>query len=220
MTPLHLNIINKGIPVSEVNVTNFLGLTIDSNLNWKGHISYNNSKISKCCYALSIVTNVSNKQTAINAYYGLVYPHLCYGIIFWGNSVDVQLTFVLQKRCIRSIFKLLSTDSLRTVFKQNNLLTLTGIYILEICLFVKNNKQYFFNTASSRAASQRSKYKHNICIPQSNNTMYHNSPYINAINIYNHLPLEFKLLEGKTFKKHVKDWLITKVFYNVNEYYS
>lgn len=218
--PLQLNIVHNNIKVAEVSESKFLGVTIDCHLSWKQHIAQTNTKVSKYIFALSILSNISSKEIAKNAYYGHVYPHLTYGIIFWGNSVDVISTFKLQKRCLRAIYKLRSTDSVRNVFKENELLTLTGIFILEICLFVKNNKSYFFTQKSVRSESLRPKHKFNINIPQVNNAMFYRSSYMTAINTYNDLPLHIKLLEGKNFKKTLKKWLIEKTFYDMNEFYA
>lgn len=200
-------------------VINFLGIQIDTNLNWKSHISKVNQKIAKYCYAISTLSHVSSKSIAKNTYYGHVFPQLCYGVIFWGNSVNVESVFIMQKKCIRAIYNMKSTESLRTVFKQNNFLTLTGIFILEICLFVKNNVTYF-NKKSSRADNLRSKYRYNICIPQVNNTMFYKSTYYTAIKIYNHLPIDIKQLNGNMFKNKLRNWLVSKVHYSLHEYFD
>lgn len=218
--PLELNIINKGNKVKEINVTNFLGITIDCHLNWKAHINNINNKITKYCYALSIIRGAASKSVAISTYYGYVYPQLSYGIIFWGDSVNIQSTFILQKRCLRSIYNLEDTESLRDIFKTNKFLTLTGLYILELCLFVKNNEDTYYNLQSNRTCNLRSKYKNNICMPQINNTMYYKSCYINGIKIFNQLPCHIKTLCGNKFKQTLKEWLLAKAYYSVKEYYD
>lgn len=217
--PIKLEVCHNGSKVDIVSETNFLGVIIDTHLNWKSHVIKVNKKLSQYCYILSVLTNISSKEIAINAYYGYVYPQLNYGIIFWGNSVDIESTFILQKRCLRTIFKLHSTDSLRHVFK-NNFLTITDIYILEICVFVKCNKHYFFENKSSRVENLRPKHKFNICIPQINNSMFHKSTFIMAVKIYNNLPLELKIVEGNKFKVKLKSWLMSKCHYNLKEYFD
>jgi hypothetical protein len=97
---IRLNIINKDENIEEVDYINFLGVTIDTNLNWKLHIENNNRKICSYCYALSILRNVTSEDVARSAYFGYVYPLLSYGIIFWGCSVESQSSFVLQKKCV------------------------------------------------------------------------------------------------------------------------
>src|SRR5437588_10155951 len=101
----------------------FLGVHIDSQLNWKVHVRKLASKISSFNYALRVITNTVNLDASICAYYAYVNSNLKYGIIFWGNSVDVGRIFVLQKSCVRSIFNLKKADSCKTVFKNNQILT-------------------------------------------------------------------------------------------------
>lgn len=220
MSSLNLDIKIKGSPVVKTNETIFLGVTLDSHLNWKAHINKINNKMSKYCYALSILSRVSSKHIATNAYYGYIYPQLSYGIIFWGNSGNVQSTFIMQKRCLRNIFNLETTDSLRNIFKEYKFLTVTGIYILEICTFVKNNAEHFFAVQSSRLSNLRNKHKFNICVPQSNNTMYYKSSFVSAVRIYNHLSPDLKSLNGNKFKYNLKEWLISKVHYSLSEFYN
>lgn len=217
--PLNLNILNEGNKISEITETNFLGVTLDNHLNWKAHINKINSRLTKYCYALSVLSNITSKSVAISAYYGYVYPQLSYGIIFWGNSVHVNSIFLMQKRCLRNIYNLDSTDTLRDLFK-NNFLTVTCIYILELCHFVKTNEEHYFSKQSSRAGTLRTKHKYNMCIPQVNNTLFYKSTFVTSIKVFNHLPLELKTLQGDKFKNNLKKWLLTQTFYNLEEYFN
>jgi hypothetical protein len=42
--------------IEEVEITAFIGLQIDSNLNWKAHIQYMMPKLSSACFAMRTVT--------------------------------------------------------------------------------------------------------------------------------------------------------------------
>ena len=53
----------------------------------------------------------------IGVYYALVYSHLKYIILFWGNATEVDRIFILQKRILRKIFSLCPIDSVRPFFK-------------------------------------------------------------------------------------------------------
>lgn len=218
-TPVHLNVMESGISIEEVDNINFLGVTIDPHLTWKHHIEKMNNKISSQCYALSLLSQTCSENIVISAYYANVYSLLTYGIIYWGNSVEVQTTFVLQKKCLRTIYRMHSRLSLRNVFKEKGFLTLTCIYILELCNFVKNNKKYFTNLASLRD-NLRSQYKYNLKLPLVKNKMYDKSTYISDIRVFNHLPDALKMLDGITFKRHLKKWLVKKGFYSMKEFFD
>lgn len=219
-TDMEIKYINTKI--DEVDKINFLGVTLDTHLNWKAHVETLNKKISSYCYALSILVNVTSEDVARNAYYGYVYSLLNYGVIFWGNSVNVHTTFLLQKRCVRTLFRLHRTDSLRTVFPDKNLLTLTGIYILQISLFVKKHKDYFIQTKSTKA-NIRPQYEYDVCIPNYTRlqcSMMKKSTFVMGVKIFNHLPRSIKMLNDHVFSTALKNWLITRTFYNVNEFFA
>lgn len=120
-TRLDLQINFNSTKLEEVCHTDFLGVTIDNHLNWKMHIEKLNNKLSSRCYALSVLVDVASTEVAVSAYYGNIYPLLMYGVLFWGNSVDAAKTFILQKRCLRIIYRMPNDKSLRLVFKRKRL---------------------------------------------------------------------------------------------------
>lgn len=217
--PIPLDISDAGTPIEEITGAGFLGVKIDTHLNWKTHIEHINSKISSGCYALSILSETCSETVVVNAYYGSVYPLLTYGVIYWGNSVDVHKTFKLQKRCLKTIYRMHTEESLRNVFREKRFLTLTCIYILELCIFIKSQSAFFVNKSSLKN-NIRDQYKYDIYLPKVNNSLYKKSTFIMAIRIFNHLPLDLKALDGIMFKRRLKNWLIDKVFYDINEFFA
>lgn len=217
--PQCINININNVNIEQVPNTNFLGITIDSNLNWKTHIEKINNKISKSCYALSILANITSKEVTKNSYYGNVYPLLSYGLIFWGNSVNIQSTFILQKKCLRIMYNVKNMESLRNVFKCNAILTLTCMYILDISLFVRDHNDYF-NKISNSKKNVRSQYQYDMRTVPASSYILKKSTYVHGIKIYNHLPVCIKSLEGAQFKRKLKEWLLCKCFYNLNEYFN
>lgn len=215
---LDIDIIYKNTFIEEVTDIGFLGVHIDKHLNWAKHIEKLNNKISSYCYALSVLVDVSSIEVAINAYYGNVYPLLLYGILFWGNSVDVKKAFVMQKRCLRIIFNKPNEESLRTTFKEKGFLTVTGIFILEICLFVRRNKNKFKKVSDQHNVNVRDKDR--LVLPTIKCMIYDKSTFVTAIRIYNKLPNDIKHAADKEFKKVLKKWLIGNVFYDLNEFYD
>lgn len=214
-----LNIVVNEKTVEQVNNTDFLGVKIDANLNWKSHVEKVNNKLAKSVYALSILTNITSTDVAIKAYYGMVYPILTYGIMFWGNSVNVESTFRLQKKCLRIIFKLRKMQTLRDTFKKNEILTLTCIYILQICLFVKERNDIFIKKSDTKN-NNRLQYKFDVCTVRPSSLILSKSAYLSGIQIFNHLPVCIKSQDRIQFKTKLKKWLIIKSFYNLNEYFT
>lgn len=122
----------------------FLGIYIDNILNWKTHIRELTSILSPLTYLLRRLTLISPSSVVKSAYYGLFQSRISYGLMFWGNSTNVEQVFKMQKRAIRIISGRKALDSCRPLFKELNILPLPGLYIyiyISVCLFCK--KKYF-----------------------------------------------------------------------------
>ena len=91
--------------LTEENSIRYLGIYIDSNLNWKSHINYIAKKVKRSIGTLSKLRYYLNSKTLLDLYYALVYPFLTYCVIAWGNTYQTSLQplSVLQKKAIRII---------------------------------------------------------------------------------------------------------------------
>ena len=82
--------------IEQVTEFNFLGLIIDSNLNWKAHLSAIVTKISRVIGLLRKLKNIFPKQVLHSIYNSLIMPHLNYSLLAWGiKSHKIEQ---LQKR--------------------------------------------------------------------------------------------------------------------------
>ena len=81
----------------------YLGVTIDSRLNFDDHINLLCGKISRSVGVLSKLRHVLPLKALQNLYYSLIYPHLLYGIIIWGNTYEMYLKRLttLQNRAVK-----------------------------------------------------------------------------------------------------------------------
>ena len=65
----------------------YLGVLIDSHLNWKEHILNLSKKLSKSIGIICKLRHfVGNIQTLIKLYYAIVYPFLTYSCMVWGST--------------------------------------------------------------------------------------------------------------------------------------
>lgn len=99
-----ININNEKLDV--VNETTFLGLVIDSKLQWKPQITNMVKKLSAAAYATRKIRQLTDVQTARLVYFSNFHSHLSYGILLWGRAADINTIFTLQKRAIRAIYNL------------------------------------------------------------------------------------------------------------------
>jgi hypothetical protein len=95
--------------------TKYLGLDIDSHLNWKTHVDQLVLKLSMACYAVRSLSHISNIDTL-----KLIYFHsfMKYRIIFWGNSSDSKKVFTLEKDTVRIIVGAESQTLYKDLFKK------------------------------------------------------------------------------------------------------
>ncbi len=99
INPLYLKI-NDNV-IDRVKEFNFLGLTIDENLNWKSHINIISNKISKSMGVLNKLKYCLPINAKRLIYNSLILYHLNYCAVIWGYKCE-QLT-KLQKCIIRII---------------------------------------------------------------------------------------------------------------------
>lgn len=96
--PLALNIKYRNCTIEEVSTTKFLGIMLDQNCDWKAHIEYVCDKLDKFVYAIKRLRATVSTEAALSAYHGYVSSVLSYGLLLWGNSVEIGKVFKVQKK--------------------------------------------------------------------------------------------------------------------------
>ena len=84
MHNMNLRISNTSIK-SDTRVK-YLGLILDSNLNWKAYIHEVSKKISRGIGVLSKLRYYVKKNILKQLYYSLIYTYLTYRLLLWGNT--------------------------------------------------------------------------------------------------------------------------------------
>ena len=123
----------------------YLGVIIDSHLNWKQHILNISKKLSRCIGILCKLRPFLNINNLKNIYYSLFYSHLLYSIQVWGSACfsEINKILVLQKRVLRIITyndtlpsvpgPLYPTDSL---FYKLEILKIQDVFQLQVSKFI------------------------------------------------------------------------------------
>lgn len=155
--------------IEHVESFNFLGLTIDKQLNWKKHIDKVYGKISRAIGILNRLKNFIPLHIKLTIYNSLILSHINYCILAWGsnlNRIEKQ-----QKKAIRIITCSKYNAHTEPLLKTLNLLKATDIFTLAKLKFYHR----FVN-------NQHPSYLQNL--PLQSNTSVHNYNTRNSNNIH------------------------------------
>jgi hypothetical protein len=206
------------VQLQETNSTKFLGMYIDQRLTWSDHVRYICSKITSGIYALRNLAQFCSLDILKIAYYGLIYPHLVYGIKLWGGCANYNLerVFILQKKAVRLISKLNFRTSCRDTFRELQLLTLPCLYILEVVMHCQSNH----NLVQGRDLYHyRTRGRDNFRVQYHRTEISKKLPTQIGVKLMNKLPDSVKQSNSlKQFKIRLKNLLISKTFYTVGEF--
>lgn len=212
-----LNINNSSIKTSH-NSVKFLGVHVDELLGWKAHCEQLISKMGSLAFLFRNLRNILNQQQLVNLYHGYVESRLRYGICLWGHSTSSQSVFIAQKRVLRCLSNIPKRYSCRNIFVKHKILTLTGILIYELGLYIFTYRNNFKIVSNNHTINTRQ--KNNFHIPFARLKITSNSPHILGLKIFNHLPQHLKIIDNLyIFKKTLKQFLVEGCFYSLNEFF-
>lgn len=214
--------LNADYVASPVEHVKFLGIFIDSNLNWKRELAAVENSINSACYALrSLRDELSLDQLKV-VYFSLVESKLRYSIKFWGNSFkyNINRAFVAQKRAIRTMSRIPPWSSCRDYFLKLGILTVPSLYIFILLTeFVKSQcKSVSHDDQESRLAT-RTKSIANSFYPKLR-VVKHCARY-QAVTLFNKLPTELKVITScAVFKRKLKCFLLARSCYSIEEVFE
>ena len=120
-----------GITLPQVSETKFLGVWIDSNLNWKMHVEKIISKLRKGIGLLNRGKHVLTSGAKKILYFAQVHSHLAYCYSIWGNmipSTTLKKLQKLQNKCLVTISKSNATPQ---TYKEYRILPMKELLKLE-----------------------------------------------------------------------------------------
>ena len=158
---IEISIDNQNIV--KVKETNFLGLILDKNLNWKSEISHVANKVvisigikSRCSFFLP-------KSSLRMLYYSLIYPYFYYCNIVWAQTYKSHKTYLhrlvmLQKRIIRITNKSHLNAHTDPIFKDLGILKFNDIHLLQLGQFMFSRKNSFLPPRFNNNFSQSNQF--------------------------------------------------------------
>ena len=133
----NLSIKLNGKTLSITPSVKYLGVKIDSNLNWKEQQNSVAIKLNKANAILSKLRHYVNQKTLRSIYFSLFESHTNYANIVWGQNIDSSnRLFLLQKKAIRTMHfsqYLAHTDPL---FSTANIVKIHDKVSIDNCMFI------------------------------------------------------------------------------------
>ena len=206
---LHLKLRND--IVEKVSSIRFLGVIINENLSWKNHMEIKQKMRAALCPVMRVRSYLSSKAM-LSLYHLLLIRHVRFCITNWcfGNESKIQQLQHICNKFIRLVFNLKRRESVRTIMKENGLLTIKQMYQVELAIFmfrtVKKNHltvlQNLFQSKSSRISTRSNSH---YISPAYRLTVCQQSIKFSGPKIWSNLPNEIKECKSlKSFAIKVK----------------
>ena len=149
-------IIFGGELLNFVNDAMFLGVKVDSRLNFSQHIAHVSGKLSKNVGIFSKIRSNLPLNARMNYYYAFIFPYLTYNVIFWGRTYTchIQSIILLQKRVVRLMADANFLDHTDPLFSRLKILKFDDIfrYFMSIYMFkaIKQGRYQCQHTLNTR----------------------------------------------------------------------
>ena len=118
----------------------YLGLYIDSNLNWHAHEAVLSPKLSRALGMLCKIRHFVKLETLLSIYYGIFSSILTYGSQIWGQSNNVTNKLqILQNKALRVINFKPTRASVSPLFKNCKILKLKDNVNLQNFVFAHDS---------------------------------------------------------------------------------
>lgn len=200
----------------EIKNVKFLGINIDTKLNWEAHTINLCKRLSRVTYLLSKLKSCTSIASVINSYYAFFHVHLLYGILLWGNSPGAKEVFLWQKKALRRIVGIPPTETCRNHFRELGILTVPSIYILHCLLHAKCNINSL--TQRSNIHDHVTRNNNQLDVPQVRLSKTQKSFNYMSIKLFNKLPISARYVTLSKFKCIMQVWLKSKSIYSLQEW--
>lgn len=202
--------------LQRVTSTKYLGIMFDENLNWKSHVSYLCSKITKCCNIMYKLRYLVPLESCISVYNSLFYSRVIYGVTCWGNASNdvINPIRVLQNKVVKTMLCKPFNTRIQSLLSELQILNIKDLFYIEIAKHVHKfynlllpevfNNQFSFVTGTTRSSS-----RNDLVVKRTKKEIGKRSSSIIGAVIWNSIPNEIRELQFKGFCKAYKSLLIT-----------
>lgn len=213
-----LNVDNVSINAKRDSIR-FLGILVDEKLDWKSHCNQLVSKLHSLKFLFNNLRAMLEVHQLVMVYFAQVDSRLRYGLCLWGNSTNMSKVFIAQKIILRCIARISQRESCRHYFKEFGILPLPSLFILEMCIYVYNNKKMFIPIENLHQYNTRQVGE--LLISFCRLKVSSNAPNYLGPKLFNKLPHHIKEATNiNIFKRRLKNFLLERCFYSLNEFFE
>lgn len=215
---VNLSIEIEQVQIDKINSIKFLGLLIDTNLNWNLHVDHILKKVSSGLFALKKMSSLCSTDILKQIYYAYIHSHIKYGICLYGATSNNNMNEILklQKRALRLMIHLKFTESVKKFFSELKILTVFGLYIFETIMLFKSSQiikqqdsQHKYNTRN----------KQNLVSECHRLQLFKQKPIYAGNKFMGKLPVQLKNEKNvQKFKKLLKEHLTHLALYSIEEF--
>jgi hypothetical protein len=207
--------------IDRVDKIKYLGLHLNTSLNFTHHIESVKNKISKYLGIMKKITKYVNESTMLKIYYAYIHSNLNYLNAIWSAAPEFKINElqILQNKAMKTIYKLPYFTPSISLYTEN-ILPLHCIFDMEIILLVFKIKNKIIKcniklTIASEIHGHLTRYVNNLRARFFKSNCTQNSILSRGVNLFNSLPSVFQnITELRTFKKKLKEYF--KECYNAN----
>ena len=198
------------IPLSPSSEIKFLGVVIDTNLNWCAHINSLRTQLNKVTGMIYLASKFLPYKALILLYNSLINSKLTYCLEAWGNAPKTHLNklLLIQKRIIRIIFHKSPTEHTSPLFIKAEILPIDLLYIYRLCLL--GHSAYYTPSHTKQPPTYLTRHSElSLPLPLSTSAAGHRQVSYQMSSNWNKLPLTLRHHQSfATFKILLKKHLL------------
>ena len=193
-------------PIEQSQKIKYLGIFIDSRLNWKYQVEHVVKKIRKSIFLFKELSHILDQKRLLQAYSSLCQSHFIYGNLGWGGAHKTLMDRLIttQKLVLKIILHRPRQYPSAQVYSESGVLDVRQLYVKSVLVHFKQH----FAESHQRSHDYNTRTR-SLCLPPRMNKRFGQRHYIFlGSKFFNSLPLDIQnIISMSKFKTAVHRWL-------------
>lgn len=208
--------------VEKVDSFKYLGLHIDSRMNFSCHTEYLRKYFNWTLRNFFYLSNVCSLKLLTTIYYGIFHSKLQYAISCWGGAYQnkIQPLLILQKAVIRKICRKHRRHPSFELFATLKILPVRHLYCFKVLkTFFRRSGNLNFRLISNY--NLRGNFLNVVTVPDFRTTAFRNFCSVFSFRLFNKLPQSIRSITiSGIFLKRIKQWLFNFDYLNIESLFT